>query len=96
MPEQPPSYSLRDAAAMLRRSERTLWSLVQGGRIHAAKHGRAWELEAASVTEFARANGIPIRGDDPRSALPPVPPAHPEQSRGAPGTGSPGTVSKHG
>jgi len=75
MPEQPPAYSLCDAARMLRRSERTLWSLVQTGRIRATKHGRAWQLDAASVVEFARANGIRMEGDDPRAELPPVPPS---------------------
>ncbi|MEK6607392.1 MAG: hypothetical protein AABZ30_07010 [Myxococcota bacterium] len=69
-----PTYSLREAAAALDRSERYVWNQVRAGAIAAEKAGKSLALDAASVVAFARAHAIAVPGDD-GGRVPPPPPA---------------------
>lgn len=70
-----PSYTLRDAAQALGRSERYVWNQVRAGAIRAEKIGKALSLDAESVVAFAREHGLTLPGDNGARLPPPPPPA---------------------
>jgi hypothetical protein len=78
-----PTYTLRQAAEALCRSERFVWNQIQAGRIKAEKSGKALALDAESVIAFARETGIAVRGDAGGRVPPPPPPPLPRPSEEA-------------
>ena len=77
------TYTLAEAAKLVGRSERRVWSWLQEGKIKAEKSGKSWLIDAESLLAFGRALGLKLKGDN-GSSLPP-PPLPVTESRPKPG-----------
>ena len=49
------TYTLAEAATLVGRTERSVWSWVAEGKVHAEKAGKSWAVDADSLLAFARA-----------------------------------------